>query len=92
MHQQEFEEPFAIEMRRLCLNPYRLGGFAASGTDWKAPLLARMRALEPGASWEDVVPGIRLPEPRSTESEDRCGFRRGSRGVLDGAGAHSGIQ
>ena len=61
--QQEFSRQFDREVRRLRLNMLRLPGLVASGTDWQAPLLDRMRALEPGATWEDVFPGLHLPEP-----------------------------
>ena len=60
---QEFWHHFEREARRLLLNMVRLPNFFASGSDWQAPLLARMRALEPGATWQDVFPGAHLPEP-----------------------------
>ena len=62
MDHREFENQFATEARRLRLNPYRLDGLAGGGTDWEEPLLAHMRALEPGVSWEDVFPGHVDPE------------------------------
>ena len=60
---QEFAREFDREARRLRLNMVRLPGVVATGTDWQRPLLDRMRALQLGATWEDVFPGFRLPEP-----------------------------
>lgn len=60
---QDFWREFEREARRLRLNMIRLPGVVASGADWQAPLLDRMRALEPGATWENVFPGAQLPEP-----------------------------
>jgi hypothetical protein len=60
---QEFWRQFEREARRLRLNMIRLPGLVASGENWQAPLLDRMRALEPGATWQDVFPGAQLPEP-----------------------------
>ena len=56
MDPREFYQQFTEQTRRLRLNPYRLGGLAGSGVGWEAPLLARMSALEPGATWDDVFP------------------------------------
>jgi hypothetical protein len=40
-----------------------LPGLVATGSDWQVVLLDRMRALEPGATWQDVFPGLQPPEP-----------------------------
>ena len=63
MEHREFMQRFEAEARRLRLNMFRLPGLAASGTGWEQELLDRMRALAPGASWEDVFPGQLLPAP-----------------------------
>ena len=60
---EEFRRLFEQEARRLRLNMLRLPGLVASDTEWQTPLLARMRGLEPGATWQDVFPGVRLPDP-----------------------------
>lgn len=62
MDQREFMRQFEVEARRLRLNMYRLPALAASDTG-AIELLERMRGLAPGATWEDVIPGIQLPEP-----------------------------
>ena len=63
MDRRDFAVEFEREVRRLRLNMLRLPGLIATGSGWEATLLDRMRALEPGATWEDVFPGLRLPEP-----------------------------
>jgi len=63
MEHREFMRQFEAEARRLRLNMYRLSAFAASGTGWESEVLERMRGLEPGATWEDVLPGLQLDEP-----------------------------
>jgi len=63
MEHDEFMRQFEAEARRLRLNMYRLSAFASSGTGWENEVLERMRGLEPGASWEDVIPGLELPAP-----------------------------
>lgn len=63
MSDEQFPRQFEREARRLRLNMIRLPSLVASGTDWQAPLLNRMRALEPGATWQDVFPGLQVPEP-----------------------------
>jgi hypothetical protein len=63
MDVQEFMQEFETEARRLRLNMLRHTGLAGTGSEWLAPLLERMRALEPGATWEDVFPGRQVPEP-----------------------------
>lgn len=60
---QEFWRHFEREARRLRLNMIQLPGVVATGADWQRPLLDRMRALEPGSTWQDVFPGAQLPEP-----------------------------
>ena len=67
MDPRDFYLQFTEETRRLGLNPYRLGGLAASGPDWEAPLLARMRALKPGVTWDDVFLG-RESSPEESDS------------------------
>ena len=62
MEVREFKRLFEIEARRLRLNMHRLPAFAASA-EAENELLERMRRLSPGATWEDVLPGVRLPEP-----------------------------
>ncbi|HKO20202.1 MAG TPA: hypothetical protein VJU82_15095 [Acidobacteriaceae bacterium] len=60
---QEFWRHFEREARRLRLNMIRLPGVVATGADWQGPLLDRMRALEPGSTWQDVFAGVQIPEP-----------------------------
>jgi hypothetical protein len=63
MDRHEFNSCFDSEVRRLRLNMLRLGGLAASGSGWEEKLLAHMRNLEPGCTWEDVFPGRPQREP-----------------------------
>jgi hypothetical protein len=63
LEMQEFKRQFDREARRLKLNMLKLPGLVATGTDWEVVLLDRMRALEPGATWQDVFLGLQLPEP-----------------------------
>jgi len=63
LDEHNFGKQFEREARRLRLKMLRPAGLVASGTDWQAALLARMRALEPGARWQDVFPGLELPDP-----------------------------
>jgi hypothetical protein len=67
---QEFKSSFDREARRLRLNMLRLGGLATSGAGWQEQLLSRMRSLEPGCTWQDVFPGMILPDP-PPEMHDR---------------------
>jgi hypothetical protein len=60
---QEFRRQFDREAHRLRLNMVRMPNYVVSGTDWHAALLDRMRALEPGATWQDVFPEFQLREP-----------------------------
>lgn len=60
---QDFWRHFEREARRLRLNMIRLPGLVVTGADWQGPLLDRMRALEPGSTWQDVFPRAQLPEP-----------------------------
>jgi hypothetical protein len=58
MDRDEFARRFQEEVRRLRLNPLRLGGLATAGdpSEWQDTILSRMRRLEPGATWPDVFP------------------------------------
>ena len=62
MDTQEFMDQFFSEARRLRLNMYRLPALAMSASDGQARLLDRMRELKVGATWEDVFPGMELPD------------------------------
>jgi hypothetical protein len=75
MDDREFQQQFAEETRRLRLNPYRLGGgLAVSSPDGGNSLLTRMRALEIGATWEDVFPGLQLADPEPHVAEAIASF------------------
>jgi hypothetical protein len=63
MDRHEFSSCFDSEARRLRLNMRRLGGLASSGSGWEEKLLAHMRSLEPGCTWQDVFPGMPQFEP-----------------------------
>ena len=63
MDRHEFTSCFDSEARRLRLNMRRLGGLASSGLGWEEKLLAHMRSLEPGCTWQDVFPGMPQLEP-----------------------------
>ena len=52
-----FFDEFGAELKRLGLRLSDLPGLAVS-LDQADAILARLRSLEPGATWADVMPGM----------------------------------